>query len=111
MIEQLTRAITLSSLFFLTGCLDKEVICEFNGINLNSGLIGLDRKDVITILGEPNHSDLAVKSFEDYSYKFGNKSYGLIVRYVTENHNYYVTEVKCIKSNPKFEVFNRVIWH
>lgn len=111
MIKKITIIIITSSLFLLTGCLDKEVTCEINDINLNRGLIGLDRKEVIRILGEPNHSDLAVKSFEDYSYKFGNKSYGLIVRYKTENHNYYVVEVKCIKSNPQFEIFNRVIWH
>lgn len=103
-------AVVISSLFF-TGCFNKEVTCETNDIDLNSRLIGLDRNEVIKILGEPSHSDSGIKLFDEYSYSFAHKHYSVIVQYDSKNHNYYVTHMKCIKSKPRFEILNHIIWH
>ena len=110
-VRKLTLVAVVISSLFLTGCFDKEVTCEINDINLNSRLIDLDRNEVIKILGEPSHSDLGIKLFDEYSYNFANKHYSVIVKYDSKNRNYYVTHMKCIKSKPKFEIFNHVIWH
>lgn len=107
-IKKLTLVAVVISSLFLTGCFDKEVTCE---INLNSRLIDLDRNEVIKILGEPSHSDLRIKLFDEYSYNFADKHYSVIVKYDSKNHNYYVTHMKCIKSKPRFEILNHVIWH
>ena len=79
-------AVVISSLFF-TGCFNKEVTCETNDIDLNSRLIGLDRNEVIKILGEPSHSDLGIKLFDEYSYSFAHKHYSVIVKYDSKNRN------------------------
>ncbi|SUD91444.1 hypothetical protein [Psychrobacter phenylpyruvicus] len=111
MIKKITTIVIISSISLITGCFNKKINCEFNGLNLNSNLIGLDRSKVIKTLGEPSHSDLSIKLFEDYSYKFANKRYSVIVKYENRGDYYYVSNVQCLKSNPKFEIFNHVIWH
>lgn len=101
----------VSTTLILSGCFDKDVQCSINNLEINSDLLDLPREDIIVKLGFPTKSDLAIKNFDEYSYIYDNKAYGLVIRYRKDNGNYYVLSHKCIKVNPRVEISNLVIWH
>lgn len=101
----------ISASFILSGCFDKEIQCSVNGLEIKSDFLGLQREVIVAKLGHPTNSDLGTKLFDEYIYDFDSKAYGLVVRYTSKGGKYYVSSYKCIRLEPKIEVFNHVIWH
>ena len=95
----------------LSGCFEKQVACQINGVTINEQLIGKERAFIIEKLGQPVNSDLGVKNFEEYTFMVNNKEFAVILYYNPKSKKYSVSQQKCIKTNPKLEIANHVIWH
>ncbi|WP_230655690.1 hypothetical protein [Psychrobacter sp. I-STPA10] len=95
----------------LSGCFEKQVSCQINGVPINEQLIGKPRAFILKKLGQPVHSDLGIKHFEEYTFMANHKSYAVILHYTQKSATYYISGQKCIKTNPKIEIANHILWH
>ncbi|WP_227428810.1 hypothetical protein [Psychrobacter sp. I-STPA6b] len=95
----------------LSGCFNKQVQCQINGLPINEQLIGKERAFIIEKLGQPVNSDLGVKNFEEYTFMVNNKEFAVVLHYYPKSDNHYVSQQKCIKASPLLELFNHVLWH
>lgn len=94
----------------IAGC-NKEVACQMNGLAIDDNLIGVDRNYILTKLGQPEYSAIAIKGFDEFTFSVANKSYAIILRYELKNSDYYASSQKCLKTRARLEISNRVIWH
>ena len=95
----------------LAGCFEKQVACQMNGVPINESLIGQQRQFILKKLGQPVHSDLGIKGFDEYTFMVNNKSYAVILHYTQKSATYSVSQQKCIKTNPKLEIAKHILWH
>ena len=116
--KRLNLLAILTKLFFmglmglsLAGCFEKQVACQINGVSINEQLIGKQRAFILKKLGQPVHSDLGIKGFDEYTFMVNNKSYAVILHYTQKSATYSVSQQKCIKTNPKLEIANHILWH
>ena len=109
MIKKITAIIFLG--LILVGCFNKETSCTVNGLVIDASIKGMDRDKIIETIGTSNLSALEVKGFEDYIYEFNGKKYGISLHYELINNRYLVSNYKCIKVEPKIELFDHVLWH
>ena len=112
MINNITKVfgLTILSVAMLTAC-HKEVDCQINGLAIDKSLIGVDRDTILSKIGEPEKSAIAIKGFDELTFSVGKKHYAVVLRYKLKNDKYYVFDQKCVKVNVRLELSNYVIWH
>lgn len=86
---------------------------EINNIDIKSMANNKVSRDfVVKNIGNPIYSDIDIKLFDVYKYKIGNKTYHLKIQYQkSEDGIMFVSEAEMYKHNPKFSIFDFVLWH
>ena len=112
MINNITKVfgLTILSVAMLTAC-QKEVDCQINGLAIDKSIIGVDRDTILSKIGEPEKSAIAMKDFDEFTFSAGKKHYAVVLRYKLKNDKYYVFDQKCVKVKARLELSNYVIWH